>query len=332
MQQLGWIQGGKVKRIFVSGGSGFIGTNLIESLVRAGHDVVNFDSTYPRNPQHAPSFQEGNILDGARLTSAVHDFRPELCVHLAARTDLDGATIADYAANTTGVKNMIAAIKSVGTVDRILFASSRYVHRTEVFPKQDDDYSPFTIYGESKVETERIVRSSGLEIPWAILRPTSIWGPWFRIPYRTFFDTVRRGVYVHPRGRKISKSYGYVGNVVHQIGQLLSVDAFRMDKRTFYVSDDRNMDVLEFAQLIQQAFEAPPIREVPLAMLQGLAVAGDVLKKMGVSNPPITSFRLSNLLTPMDYDLSLTTQVAGPAPYTLRAGVQSTVEWILKYG
>jgi nucleoside-diphosphate-sugar epimerase len=321
-----------VKRIFVTGGSGFIGTNLIESLVQAGHDVVNFDSICPRNPQHACIFQEGDIVDSGRLSIAVRDFRPDLCVHLAARTDLDGTTLADYDANTVGVRNMIAATQAAGTVSRILFASSRYVHRTEVFPKRDDDYSPFTPYGESKVETERIVRSSGLEIPWAIFRPTSIWGPWFRIPYRTFFDTVRKGVYVHPKGRKITKSFGYVGNVVNQILQLLSADKSKIDKRTFYVSDDQNLDLLEFAQLIQQAFGAPPIREVPMVLLQGLAIAGDVLKKIGVPNPPITSFRLSNLLTPMDYDLSLTRQVAGPAPYTLKAGVESTVEWILKHG
>lgn len=326
------FEGGKLKRVFVTGGSGFIGTNLIESLVQAGHEVANFDSTYPRNPQHARFFQEGDLLDRTRLCAATKDFKPELCVHLAARTDLDGSSVGDYAANTVGVKNIIAASQSVDSVSRILFASSRYVHRTEVFPIHDEDYSPFTPYGESKVESERIVRSSGLEIPWAIFRPTSIWGPWFRIPYRTFFDTVRRGVYVHPRGRRISKSYGYVGNVVHQIMQFLSVDASKIDKRTFYVSDDENMDVLEFGRLIQKSFGAPPIREVPLVVLQGLAIAGDVLKKVGVSNPPITSFRLSNLLTPMDYDLSLTKEVAGPAPYSLGTGVELTVEWILKHG
>jgi nucleoside-diphosphate-sugar epimerase len=119
---------------------------------------------------------------------------------------------------------------------------------------------------------------------------------------------------------------------VHQIEQFLFADAAQIDKRTFYVSDDRNMDVLEFGQLIQQAFGSPQIREVPLAVLQGLAIAGDILKSVGVSNPPITSFRLSNLLTSMDYDLSLTRQVAGPAPYTLKAGVELTVEWILKHG
>ncbi len=326
------FMGGKVKRIVITGGSGFIGTNLIESLFQAGNEVINFDRNSPRNPEHAQFFRQGDILDGAQLSAVMHDFRPELCVHLAARTDLDGATMEDYDANTIGVKNMIAAARTVGSVRRILFASSRYVHRTEVFPKHDEDYSPFTLYGQSKVDGERIVRSSGLEIPWAIFRPTSIWGPWFGVPYRTFFDAVRRGVYVHPRGRRILKSYGYIGNVVHQIAQFLSVDTSKIDKRTFYVSDDQNMDVLEFAQLIRRTFGAPPVREVPLAVLQGLAIAGDVLKRMGVSNPPITSFRLSNLLTPMGYDLSLTRQVAGPAPYTLRAGVQSTVEWILSHG
>jgi nucleoside-diphosphate-sugar epimerase len=321
-----------VARVFVTGGSGFIGTNLIESFLQDKWEVKNFDSVPPRNPEHNGLFQEGDIRNAADLTAAVLDYRPELVVHLAARTDLDGGSLADYDANITGVQNLIDAIRAAGTTTRAIFASSRYVHRTELCPERDDDYSPFTLYGESKVETEKIVHSAGLEIPWALIRPTSIWGPWFRIPYRMFFDTLQRGLYVHPRGRKVSKSYGYVGNVVHQIRRFLTVDADRMNRRTFYVSDDRTMDVLEFAQLIQQAFGAPPVREVPMVILQTLAHTGDLLKKLGVSNPPLTSFRLHNLLTPMDYDMSATVAVAGPAPYTLKEGVQITVDWIRQHG
>ena len=319
-------------RVFITGGSGFIGTNLVENFLQDGWEIANFDREPPRNPKHDLLFLEGDIRNREALIAAVRDFRPGLVVHLAARTDLDGSTLADYDANTIGVQNMIDAIRAVGCVSRVVFSSTRYVHKTEVFPLRDDDYSPFTRYGESKVETERIVRSSGLEIPWVLIRPTSIWGPWFRIPYRMFFDTVRRGVYVHPRGRRISKSYGYVGNVVYQIRQFLSVDQAKIDKRTFYVSDDQNMDVLEFAQIIQEAFEALPVRQVPMAVLQMLAYSGDLLKKLGVSNPPLTSFRLRNLLTPMNYDMSATREVAGPAPYTLKEGVRATVDWILQHG
>lgn len=319
-------------RVFVTGGSGFIGTNLIDSFLSDSWEILSFDQDEVRDSRHRPLLRKGDIRNRDTLLKAVSDFRPTHVVHLAARCDLDGAALSDYDANMTGVRNMIDAIRAVGSVQRVVFASTRYVHRTEVFPTREDDYSPFTRYGESKVETERIVRTSGLEAPWVLIRPTSIWGPWFRIPYRGFFDTVRRGFYVHPKGRHISKSYGYVGNVVHQIRRFLDVDSALVNRRTFYVSDDDNMDVLQFAHSIQKAFKAPPVREVPLPVLKSIALAGDVLKKLGMSNPPLTSFRLRNLLTPMHYDLSATTAVAGRAPYSLDDGVRLTCDWILRHG
>lgn len=319
-------------RVLVTGGSGFIGTNLVTNFLQDGWEVLNFDSAPPQNPEHVRLFHEGDIRNETALTVAVRNFRPEVVVHLAARTDLDGKSLADYSANMAGVQNMINAIRAAGTVTRAIFASSRYVHRTELCPARDDDYSPFTLYGESKVATEKIVRSANLEIPWLLIRPTSIWGPWFRVPYRTFFDTVRKGRYVHPIGRKISKSYGYVGNVVYQIRRFLAVDAELIDKRTFYVSDSENMEVLEFARLIQQAFSAPDVRQVPMIVLQLLAHGGDLLKRMGIPNPPLTSFRLSNLLTPMNYDMSATCSVTGPVPYSLKEGVYTTVDWIRRHG
>lgn len=319
-------------RVLITGGSGFIGTNLIDTFLADGWEVMNFDRDPVRDARQSGLLRSGDIRDRSALIAALQDFRPDQVVHLAARTDLDGRTLAEYDANTTGVRNMIDAIRASGTVQRAVFASTRYVHRTEVFPQREDDYSPFTLYGESKVHTERIVRSSSLEIPWVLVRPTSIWGPWFRIPYRMFFDTVRRGLYVHPKGRHISKAYGYVGNVVHQIRRFLAVDASLVNGRTFYISDDDNMDVLQFAHSIQKAFAAPPVREVPPFVLQALARSGDVLKKLGMSNPPLTSFRLNNLLTPMDYDMTATRAVAGASPYSLDEGVRLTVQWILQHG
>jgi nucleoside-diphosphate-sugar epimerase len=319
-------------RVFITGGSGFIGTNLIDSFLKDGWEVRNFDLAPPRKAEHEPLWHCGDIRHGELLRASMRDYRPAAVVHLAARTDLDGASLQEYSANTEGVKNLIESIRGCPTVQRALFASSRYVHRTEIFPARDDEYSPFTLYGESKVETERIVRSSGLDIPWTLLRPTSIWGPWFRIPYRTFFDTVRRGLYLHPRGMRIAKSYGYAGNVVHQMRGILAAEAARVNRRTLYLSDDHEIEVLEFAQAIRQAFSAPPVRQAPLAVMKTMAAAGDGMKRLGYRHPPLTSFRLKNILAEMHYDLSATTQIAGPAPYTLSEGVQETVEWIQRHG
>jgi len=163
-----------MSRVFVTGGSGFIGTNLVQSLVDGSCEVINFDHRRPLNCHHKEFHQPGELLDSTALHLAMKSFQPELVVHLAARCDLDGSSKAEYAANTIGVQNIISAMDKVGSVKRVVFTSSRYVHPTATQPQRDDDYAPFTNYGLSKVEGEKIVRASGLGIPWVIIRPTSI--------------------------------------------------------------------------------------------------------------------------------------------------------------
>jgi nucleoside-diphosphate-sugar epimerase len=321
-----------VPRVFVTGGSGFIGTNLVQSLVDGGLEVLNFDHKPPLNRCHGKYHQSGEILDSEALELAIRSFQPEFVVHLAARCDLDGASLADYAANTIGVRNIISAINNVGSIKRVVFASSRYVHPTATQPQRDDEYAPFTYYGASKAEGEKIVRTSNVKIPWVIIRPTSIWGPWFGTPYRGFFDALRRGLYVHPRGERLYKTYGYVGNVVHQIKQFLEVPLELVHGRVFYVADYEPVEVMEMAKLIRESFEAPKVREVPLAVLRALASAGDGAQILGWKNPPMTSFRLTNLRTQMVYDMSATREIAGPCPYTVTEGVRTTVSWIKKHG
>ena len=319
-------------RIFVTGGSGFIGTNLVQSLIEDGCEVLNFDHKLPLDSRHRKYHQAGEILDPQALQSAIEAFQPAWVVHLAARCDLGGSSLSDYTCNMSGVQNLISAVQSTGSVMRVVFASSRYVHPTATQPQRDDEYAPFTHYGASKAESEKIVRSSGLEIPWVIIRPTSIWGPWFGVPYKGFFDALRKGVYVHPRGERLYKTYGYVGNVVYQIKQFLSAPSEVVHGRTFYVADYQPLEIREMAEVIREAFGAPPVRDVPLSVLRMMATAGDGFRKLGWKNPPLTSFRLNNLRTQMVYDMSATQEIAGRCPYTMKEGVQATVDWIEQNG
>ena len=64
-----------------------------------------------------------------------------------------------------------------------LITSSQLVCRPGYVPKNYEDYAPHTLYGQSKVQTELITRAwKGAPCPWTLIRPTSIWGPWFHIP------------------------------------------------------------------------------------------------------------------------------------------------------
>jgi GlcNAc-P-P-Und epimerase len=317
------------QRVLITGGSGFIGTNLVAHYVRAGWTVLNIDRLPPRNREQAGYWRETDLLDAQGLRESFRDFRPSLVLHMGARTDLDGKTLDDYAANTVGVENVIAAIERAGTVRRVVYASTRFVFNHGVVPRGDYDYSPHTVYGESKVKSEEIVRSQPTGcVPWVIIRPTSIWGPWFDAPYKDFFLTVAANRYLHPGNLKIPKTYGYVGNVVREIVRFAEETCREAVGRPFFVADYEPLDVLEWGELIRREVGSRPIRRVPYGLLKVIAAAGDAAKRMGMSRPPLTSFRLRNLVTPLVYDMSGVERIVGALPYTLEQGVKETVRWL----
>jgi len=321
-------------KIVVTGGSGFIGTNLVGHFIGRGDTVLSLDILPPRNPSHAEFWKPVDILDAGGLRREIGTFAPDVVVHMGARTDLDGRSLDDYSANTAGVENLIAAVKGSKILKRIIFASSRLVCGIGYQPKNDIDYCPTTLYGESKIAGEMIVReaSGRIPCPWVIVRPTSIWGPWFDVPYKTFFLQVAAGRYMHPGSGSILKSFGFVGNTVYEIQRLLDAPAELIHGRTLYLADYPSIDVAVMASVIQRESGAAPIRTVPVGLLRPAARLGDFLKLLGRRNPPLTTFRLNNLLTPMVHDLTYLQSVAGELPYSMEEGVRITVSWLKARG
>lgn len=300
----------------------------MQHWIDAGAEVLNLDNRTPQNPAHLPFWTPVDIRRKEAYAEAVAKFQPECIIHLAARADLSGRAVADYDANTIGVENTVLAAKAAG-VPRVLFASSQLVCTPGYQPKTDEDYCPPNPYGESKVIGEQIVRTmAGDAFTWALLRPTSIWGPWFNEPYRDFFLRVRRGRYVQAKGVRVAKSFGYVGNAVFQLAALTACPAERLHGRVLYLADYAPVLVSEWANMIQQEWGVAPIREVPLALLQVAAKAGDGLKELGWKNPPLTSYRLSNLLTNSPQDMEPLREICGPVPYTQLEGTRLTIEWL----
>lgn len=313
-------------RLLVTGGSGFIGTNLVQSALDKGVEVLNLDWNPPLKPAHAPWWRGWDIMDRQATDKHFAEFRPTHVVHLAARTDTDVQDDIDaYGQNHEGTAILLEAVKASAGIERLIVTSTQFVCEAGYQPKDDQDYKPFTLYGESKRLSELATREADLSCVWSIIRPTTIWGPW-SLRYRdVLFKVMRKGLYFHPGRNKVIRSYGYVGNVVWQIERILIAPAEIVNGKVFYVGDEP-IDLRTWVEAVSKELVGRPVRYIPTWMVRALAFGGDVLKAVRIPFP-ITSGRFrsmtSDYITPMDR----TTKALGPAPYSLKEGVQAMVKW-----
>ncbi len=152
-------------RVLLTGGKGLLGTPLAACLRSGGVDVRVTD------------VPEVDVTSDAAVHAAVDAFRPDVLVHLAAWTDVDGCERDPgraEAVNGDGTHVVAAASRAVGA--RLLYVSTDYVFdgSSDVAYTEDDPTDPLSEYGRSKLAGERHVRESGVD-GW-IVRCQSIYG------------------------------------------------------------------------------------------------------------------------------------------------------------
>ena len=316
-----------MNKILITGGSGFIGANLIEYLRGFNaFEILSLDIAEPKISTQQSLWRDIDIRDKAELGKAVLDFNPDYVIHLAARTDLKGAALNDYDANIGGVSNLLAALEGVPNLKRVIFTSSMYVCEPGYMPRDFEDYAPHTLYGESKVQTEKIVKAKNPRYEWCIIRPTSIWGLWFGEPYNKFFHIVLNRMYFHMGSRACRKTYGYVDNAIYQIMTLLNANVEGMNGKVFYIGDYEAYDITAWANEIA-GYAGIKIPRIPYFCFKLAGWFGDFLKLFGIAFP-MTSFRLHNMTTDNVHDLRPIQEIAPNLPVGRKEGTKKTLEWI----
>ena len=317
-------------RILITGGSGFIGTNLVQYFLDKNLTLINVDIRQPLNCAHGPFWVQGDVLDGSSMERLFFDFQPTAVIHMAARTDIaEKKSLDGYRVNTQGTENILGCIKKTPSVRRVIITSSMLVCRLGYKPMSDEDYMPANLYGQSKVLMEQIVRKFGLPCTWLIIRPTTIWGPWNTRYRDEFLAVLQKGYYLHPGNKSVIKTFGYVGNVVYQIHQFLNLPDEDVHGRTFYVGDSP-IDFRKWVEKFSEGLNEKKVRIVPTWFLRCIAFAGDVMVSLGIPFP-LTTFRLMIMITPQILDVDATIKITGSPPYTMDEGVHMTIEWLRKY-
>lgn len=178
-------------RAIVTGGAGFIGSNLVDALLHRGHDVVVVDdlSTGRRENldaaiSHGAVLEEADVRDAERLRRVFGSARPEWVFHLAAQIDVRRSVSdprLDADVNVDGTINVLEAARHAG-VTRIVYSSTGgalYGDADAVPSPEDAPVRPLSPYGQSKFAAEGYCelyrRLYGL--PAVTLRYANVYGP-----------------------------------------------------------------------------------------------------------------------------------------------------------
>ena len=202
-------------RIALIGGSGFIGTQLVAALQRAGHDVRIFDKA--PSAEFPNLVRLGDVRDRAAVRAALEGV--DVVVNLAAEHRDDVRPLSLYFdVNVGGAENIVHAVEELG-IERLVFISSVAVYGNAPAPWQETSPQlPVNPYGESKAKAEIVYRRWADAAPaarsLAVLRPSVVFGPHNRGNVHTLIEQIRRRRFVMVGSGTTVKSIAYIENLI----------------------------------------------------------------------------------------------------------------------
>ncbi|RAV14019.1 steroid delta-isomerase [Mycolicibacterium sp. GF69] len=258
-------------RVLVTGGSGFVGANLVTELLERGHHVRSFDRAPSPIPAH-PRLEvlEGDICDLETVAAAVAGV--DTVFHTAAIIDLTGGGAVSresrersFAINVTGTENLVRAAQAA-RVKRFVYTASNSVVMGGKQISGGDETLPYTerfndLYTETKVAAEKFVLSQnggkdGGGLLTCSIRPSGIWGRGDQTMFRKVFESVLAGhVKVLVGSKNVKLDNSYVHNLIH--GFILAaqhlVPGGTSPGQAYFINDGEPINMFEFSRPVVEA-------------------------------------------------------------------------------
>jgi len=155
------------KKVTVFGGAGFLGSYVVEELVRRGHEVIVFDRKLPVGLENGFNVIQGDIMDGGAVADAAAG--QDVVYNFAGLADLNESIdrpVETVNLNVMGNLNVLEAARAAG-VERFVYASSVYVFSHKG-----------AFYGASKKSSELVIEQYGeqYDLDYTIVRYGSVYG------------------------------------------------------------------------------------------------------------------------------------------------------------
>lgn len=326
-------------KVLVTGGAGFLGRALCRALQAEGHEVTSFQRSHSSALEAMGVRQvQGDLADAG----AVHDAFAghDAIFHNAAKAGAWGSEASYFAANVTGTRNVLAAMRAHG-IPRLVYTSTPSVTHSGRTPVEGGNEVD-TPYGQgfkapypaTKLVAEReVLAANGPGLATVALRPRLIWGPGDTQLLPRLVERARAGRLRFVGGGHNRMDTTYIDNAAQA-----HVDAFNAlapgaacAGRAYFISNGEPRPVRRIVNDLLAAAGQPPVdKSIPYAVAYGAGALLEAVWSLARldGEPPMTRFLAEQLSTPHWYDISAAARDFGYVPrVTMDEGLARLATW-----
>ena len=334
-----------MKKILITGASGFIGSFLVEKALEEGFDVwagvrASSSREYLQDPRI--NFIDLNFADPKELANALIDnaarsgVKFDYIVHNAGVTKcLDRADFDKV--NHQYTRNFVDVLQTTSNVpDKFVLMSSLSAfglgdEKNYTPIKLTDKPHPNTAYGESKLKAEDCLRYTR-NFPYVIMRPTGVYGPREK-DYYLMLKTVKSGLDVGAGFKPQHLTFIYVKDLVDAV--FLSLKS-SVCNTSYFVSDGDVYTDKEYTSLVKDVLGKKHVLslKVPLGLLYFISVMAEMFSKL-TKRPSTLNRDKYKIMKQRNWECDIQPLVddLGFKPrYNLRQGLEESMRWYKKEG
>lgn len=320
-------------KALVTGATGFIGSNLVDQLIKERYDIKVLVRPSSSDKISASKNIKVIIGDLSDLTKIKNDIKDVDIVFNAAGA-LPHHHLSEkqyWETNVNGVKNLLEVYKGSG-IKRFIHISTTGIYRSTVMANENSALHLDTVYTKSKAAGEKLVLKyfNDYDLPVTIIRPTIAYGPGDKRPgFFNLFPLIKKRLFI-PVGKGNNFFHTvYIGNLIEAL--LLAAIKKEAIGEDFIIGDDpcpRMKQIIETIARVEEVKVWQLYLPIPLALLVGKFF--DITKEIGV--PPIlNSQRVKFITEEKRYNINKAKKVLKyKSLVNLEEGIRKTYSWYMK--
>ena len=328
---------GKIKKVLVTGATGFLGSHIVRQLHSGGKEVVAF----VRNPQKAAQkfpgiqgkieFRTGNLDDLSSIENALEGI--DAVVHTAAHvSDWDRSEKFENA-NVEGTKNLLMIAHSKDIKQFIHISSLGIFGDTD--QKNIDENNAYVLssdyYSNSKIRAEIFVKKycRANNIPFTIIRPGFIYGEEDNNFFPKLIKALELKQFKFIGSKENILNVTYVGNVAALVHEVIGNPA--CFGQTYNISDHEHVKIGDFISKIVAELHLPePEKVVPKNVaFAAAALVESIYRALNLNQPPpITGKKVTFSGRSRSVNCEKAYQLMGRTPFSFDEGIKRTLEYL----